>query len=154
MWNVEVLPAFRRILVNRIEQVALLGLMRDSPRNRTPENLANRTRRFAVAIVRFYVNLPKANVHAVLGKQLLRCGTSAGAQYREARRAKSSADFISKMEGALQELDEATYWLEVLDDAGLAAGKENHMLAAEANELIAIFVTLIKRARETPARAA
>src|SRR6187397_2899223 len=119
-----------------------------------PENLASRTKRFAVEIVRFYVRLPKSTVYYVLGRQLLKSGTSVGAHYREARRAKSNPDFISKMEGALQELDEATYWLEVLDDAGLAAGKENHMLAAEASELIAIFVTLIKRARETPARAA
>jgi four helix bundle protein len=66
-----------------------------------PENLASRTKRFAVAIVRFYVTLPKSGVYFVLGKQLLRSGTSAGAHYREARRAKSNADFISKMEGAL-----------------------------------------------------
>ena len=148
------MPASAGKPVNRVVQVALLGLMRDSPPNRTPENLANRTTRFAVTIVRFYVSLPKANVYAVLGRQLLRCGTSVGAQYREARRAKSNADFISKMEGALQELDESTYWLEVLNHAGLASGKENHVLAAEANELISIFVTLIKRAKETPANPA
>ena len=70
-----------------------------------PENLASRTKRFAVAVVRFYVELPKSGAHYVLGRQLLKSATSVGAQYREARRAKSNPDFISKMEGALQELD-------------------------------------------------
>jgi four helix bundle protein len=121
-----------------------------APSTGRPENLASRAKRFAVAIVRFYVELPKSNVNFVLGRQLLRAGTSVGAQYREARRAKSNADFISKMEGALQELDETTYWLEVLHEAGLAGGEKVAGLAVEANELISIFVSAMKRAKLTP----
>jgi len=115
-----------------------------------PENLATRTKRFAVAIVRFYVNLPKSDAHSVLGRQLLRSATSVGAQYREARRAKSNPDFISKIEGALQELDETTYWLELLDETGLANGIEVGKLGVEADELISIFVSMAKRAKSPP----
>src|SRR5262245_21100132 len=91
------------------------GLMAD----RKPEDLARRTRLFALAVVQLYTALPKSTVSYVLGRQLLRSGTSVGAHYREARRAKSDADFISKIEGALQELDESDYWLELLRDANM-----------------------------------
>ena len=119
-----------------------------------PENLANRTKRFAVGIMRFYVRLPKSTVYYVLGRQLLKSGTSVGAHYREARRAKSNPDFISKMEGALQELDETAYWLELLHEAGLTDGAEVKKLGAETDELISIFVTIVKRARPAPPSAA
>jgi len=112
-----------------------------------PENLASRTKRFAVAIVRFYVGLPKSSVYFVLGRQLLRSGTSVGAQYPEARRAKSNPDFVSKIEGALQELDETAYWLELLHEAGLADGGEVIKVGMEANELISIFVSVVKRVK-------
>src|SRR5688572_19251473 len=84
------------------------------------EDLARRTRRFALAVVRLYVSLPRSTVSYVLGRQLLAAGTSVGAHYREARRAKSNADFVSKVEGALQELDETGYWLELLQEARIA----------------------------------
>ena len=119
-----------------------------------PENLASRTKRFAVEIVRFYVGLPKSGVTYVLGRQLLKSATSVGAQYREARRAKSNPDFISKMEGALQELDETAYWLELLHEAGLIDGGEVKKLGAETNELISIFVTIVKRAKPVPSNTA
>src|ERR1044072_7433903 len=108
------------------------------------ENLASRTRRFAVSVVRFYTKLPKSNVYLVLGRQLLRSGTSVGAQYREARRAKSNADFISKIEGALQELEETQYWLELISEANILPGKRLEGLHHEAEELIAILVTITK----------
>jgi four helix bundle protein len=119
-----------------------------------PENLASRTKRFAVEIVRFYVGLPKSGVYYVLGRQLLKSGTSVGAHYREARRAKSNPDFISKMEGALQELDETAYWLELLHEAGLTDGVEVKKLGVETNELISIFVSIVKRAKPVPSNAA
>jgi len=75
------------------------------------EDLAGRTRRFALAIVRLYLALPRSTVSYVLGRQLLKAGTSVGAHYREARRAKSSADFVSKIEFSMHELDDARYWL-------------------------------------------
>ena len=82
------------------------------------EDLKVRTKKFALRVIRLYSALQKETVAQVLGKQLLRSGTSVGAHYREAFRAKSRADFISKMEGALQELDETQYWLELLVEAG------------------------------------
>ena len=114
-----------------------------------PEDLKLRTKKFALRIIRLYSDLPKAMVVAqVLGRQVLRSGTSVGAQYREAFRAKSRADFISKMEGALQELDETQYWLELLVDSDTIANKELQPLLNETNELIAIFVTVVKRPKD------
>ena len=80
-------------------------------------DLRVRTKAFALRIIRLYQALPVTGEAQVLGKQVLRSGTSIGAQYREACRAKSVRDFISKMEGSLQELDETVYWLELLADA-------------------------------------
>ena len=116
-------------------------------KNEGPEDLVSRSRRFAVDVVRFYAALPKGTVFLVLGRQLLRSGTSVGAQYREACRAKSKADFISKIEGALQELDETSYWFELLKEAGLSSGSELTRLTAEANELISIFVRIVKKVK-------
>ena len=82
-----------------------------------------------------------------MGKQLLRSGTSVGAHYREAYRAKSPADFITKMEGGLQELDETDYWLELLGDSEIISHARLADLRAEANELIAIFVASVKTAK-------
>ena len=74
--------------------------------NNDPGNLIVRTRRFALDAIQLYSVLPKTTVAQVLGKQFLRSATSVGAHYREAQRAKSTPDFVSKIEGALQELDE------------------------------------------------
>lgn len=112
--------------------------------SKTPQDLGVRTKLFALDIIRLYTSLSKAAEAQVLGKQLLRAGTSVGAHYREARRAKSNADFISKMEGALQELDETVYWLELLADSGIAEKGKLSGLMREANELIAILVTVTK----------
>src|SRR6266478_8432278 len=81
------------------------------------QDMRKRTKDFALRIVRLYAALPKNAIAQVLGKQILRSGASVGAQYREACRAKSNADFISKIEGALQELDETLYWLELIGEA-------------------------------------
>ena len=113
-----------------------------------PEDLKVRTKMFAMRIIRLYSVLPKDTVAQVLGKQLLRSGTSVGAHYREAFRAKSRADFISKMEGALQELDETQYWLELLVEASAIPGKRLQPLLSETNELISIFVTIVKRTKD------
>ena len=119
-------------------------------KDKKPEELGGRTKRFALAIVRLYVGLPKSTVSYVLGRQLLRSGTSVGAHYREARRAKSDADFISKIQGALQELDETEYWLELLKEAGIAQRGVVQKLAAEADELISVFVTIVRRIKADP----
>ena len=84
----------------------------------------------------------------VLGRQVLRSGTSVGAQYREARRAKSVADFVSKIEGALQEIEETGYWLELLTESGLITSVATAPLLAEANELTAMLVASAKTAKK------
>jgi four helix bundle protein len=94
-----------------------------------------------------YGRLPASTVAQVLGKQLLRSGTSVGAQYREASRARSIAEFVSKMESGLQELDETAYWLELMAEAGVAPEPHLAPLRREANELIAMMVTATKTAK-------
>ena len=111
------------------------------------QDLRERTKQFALRIIRLYAALPKSTEAQVIGKQMLRSGTSAGAHYHEARRGKSDADFISKMEGGLQELDETTYWLELLEEAGIVPPKRLKPLRDETGELIAIFVTIVKKVK-------
>ena len=111
------------------------------------EDLKARTRAFAVRIIRLYSALPKTTEAQVLGKQLLRCGTSVGAQYRESQHAKSDADFISKIEGSLQELEETSYWLELLTEANLFSAEKLQPLRQETKELTAIFVTIAKKVK-------
>src|SRR5688500_13087626 len=79
-------------------------------------DLKQRTKSFALRVVRMYCAVPKSAEAQVLGKQALRSGTSVGAHYREASRARSQAEFISKLEVALQELDETEYWLDLIAD--------------------------------------
>lgn len=98
-------------------------------------DLAERTRAFAVRIIRLYGALPRATEAQVIGKQVLRSGTSVGAHYREATRARSNAEFISKLEGGLQELEETRYWLELLRDAGIMEWVKVSALDQEADEL-------------------
>ena len=83
----------------------------------------------------------------MIGKQVLRSGTSVGAQYREACRAKSPADFISKIEGSLQELDETAYWLELLSESKIVPAENLVNIQKETDELTAIFVTSVKTAK-------
>ena len=111
------------------------------------EDLNNRTREYALRIIRLYVTLPKATEAQVIGKQVLRSGTSVGAQYREGNRAKSDADFISKLQGCLQELDETGYWLELLTEANIVKRERLQPLLEETDELIAILVTIVKKVK-------
>jgi len=108
------------------------------------KNLKVRTKEFALLIIRLYSSLSKTTVAQVLGRQLLRSGTSVGAHYYEAQRAKSNADFISKIEGALQELDETIYWLELLESSGFITTERLNSIIQEVNELISIFVSIVK----------
>lgn len=111
-------------------------------------DLPDRTKQFARRIIRLYCALPKANTVAqVLGKQVLRSGTSVGANYREAHRARSRAEFISKVGDSLKEADETLYWLELLMEENVLPGRRLVPLAGEANELVAIFTTISKRAK-------
>src|SRR6266508_6136847 len=109
-------------------------------------DLKIRTKDYALSVIRLFAVLPKRTETQILGRQLLRSGTSVGAQYREATRAKSNLDFISKIEGALQELEESEYWLELLSDAGFGAADEVAAIKKETGELKGIFVSIV----ETP----
>ncbi len=111
------------------------------------QDLAKRTKDFALRIIRLYAALPKTTEAQIIGKQLLRSGTSVGAHYREARRAKSNADFISKIEGALQELDETIYWLELLSESGIVKTERLKPLLDECEELTAMFVSMVKNVK-------
>lgn len=111
-------------------------------------DLRARTTAFALRIIRLYGSLPKSVEAQVIGRQVLRSGTAVGAHYREADRAKSTADFVSKMEGGLQELDETAYWLELLVEAEIVSASKLAELRRETDELIAIFVASVKTAKK------
>jgi four helix bundle protein len=111
------------------------------------QDLRDRTKQFALRIIRLYGALPKTTEAQVIGKQLLRSGTSVGAHYREAQRAKSDADFINKIEGGLQEAEETAYWLELLAESGIVTEARLQNLHAEIDELMAIFVTMVKNVK-------
>lgn len=113
-----------------------------------PQDLQQRTKAFALRIIKLYTALPKSTEAQVLGKQVLRSGTSVGAHYREAKRARSTAEFISKMEVGLQELEETAYWLELINEAEIVAQQRLTSLQEEAEALTAIFVTSVKTAKK------
>ncbi len=110
-------------------------------------DLKIRTKDFAVRVVKLFAALPKNTEAQVLGKQLLRSGTSVGSQYREAQHAKSDADFISKIEGSLQELEETAYWLELIEELGFFTPTKLLPIRRETKELTAIFVTIAKKVK-------
>ncbi|MFH1908349.1 MAG: four helix bundle protein [Chloroflexota bacterium] len=112
------------------------------------QDLRVRTKEFALRIIRLYTSLPKTTEAQVIGRQVLRSGTSVGAHYREANRAKSDADFINKIEGALQELDETAYWFELLVESGIVIAEKLAPLIKETDELIAIFVTIVTKIKD------
>ncbi len=111
------------------------------------EDLKVRTRNFALRIINLYSSLPKSTAAQVLGKQFLRSGTSVGAHYRESQFAKSDADLISKIEGALQELEETAYWLELVEAMALFPSAQLASIRQETSELTAIFVTIVKKVK-------
>jgi four helix bundle protein len=112
------------------------------------QDLRARTKDYSLRVIRLFRALPKRDpVAEILGKQLLRSATSVAAHYREACRAKSNLDFISKLEGAQQELDESELWLELLSDSGIIKPQLIEALRQETNELMAIFVTMTKNVK-------
>ncbi len=120
------------------------GTMNSKP----PQALRERTTKYALRIIRLYASLPKTTEPQVIGKQMLRSGTSVGAHYREANRAKSTADFISKMEGGIQELDETAYWIDLLVEGSFLPAGRVAELQKETDELLAIFVASVKTAKK------
>jgi four helix bundle protein len=110
-------------------------------------DLKQRTKQFALGIIQLVESIPKSRSADVLGGQLLRSGTSVGANYRAACRARSVADFISKMGIVEEEVDESIYWLELLQECKLADFDKIKTLTNEASELLAITVASIRTAR-------
>ncbi len=120
----------------------------ETENGRIKGDLNERTKQFALDIIGLYSQLPKERREAqVLGDQLLRSGTSVGAHFREAQRAKSNADFINKVQGGMQELEETIYWLELLEGAQLRSPIQVEPLKNEANELMAILVTIVRKTK-------
>ena len=117
-------------------------------RDMTPDKLKKRTKNFALTIIKIVETLPKVLSDQIIGKQLLRSGTSVGANYRSACRARSSADFISKMTIVEEEADESIYWMELLVEGGLLDEQRLTSNITEAKELLAITVSSINTARK------
>jgi four helix bundle protein len=113
------------------------------------ENLKKRTRQFALDVIRLVESLPANRICNILGHQLLRAGTSVGANYRAACRAKSAADFISKMGTVEEEADESGYWMELLVESGKLKLTQASPLIKEAGELTAIAVASINTTRKS-----
>ena len=109
--------------------------------------LSVRTKEFALRVIRLYCALPKNTQAQVLGKQVLRSGTSVGANYREAKRSRSKSEFIAKIGDCLKELDETSYWLELLVESGIIPLTKTQALQQECNELIAILTTISKKTK-------
>ena len=112
------------------------------------QDLRPRTRAFALRIIRLFQALPKSGEAKIIGNQLLRSGTSVGAQIAEANRAKSKADLRSKIDGAAQELEETQYWIDLLIEIKIFPLTRYSALQKEISELLAIFVTLSKKLQE------
>lgn len=111
------------------------------------DQLKQRTKNFALDIIKFVESLPQGKTTVIIGRQLLRSGTSVGANYRAACRARSSADFIAKMGIVEEELDESIYWMELLVDSDIVSSDRIASLAKEADELLAITVSSITTAK-------
>lgn len=111
-------------------------------------DLRERTKKFALRIIQMYGKLPRSTVAQVIGKQVLRSGTSVGANFREGYRARSKAEYVAKLGICLQELEETIYWLELLEEAGIFSHAKLSEMHDEANQLIAILVTIIKKTKE------
>ena len=121
--------------------------MQTHPKSTSPDQLRQRTKTFALRVIKLVEALPETTTAAVLGKQLLRSATSVGANYRAACRARSQAEFIAKMGIVLEEADECGYWLELLSESGVIPAARLVDLQRESEELTAIMVSSIKTAK-------
>ncbi|MBS1657261.1 MAG: four helix bundle protein [Bacteroidetes bacterium] len=113
----------------------------------TPEELQARCRRFAIEIILLVRKFPKTVDGYVLGRQLCKSGTAIGANYQSSRRAKSHADFVSKIKVSEEEADESVYWLDLVNETKLIESSKVSELLREAKELTAIFTAASKTAK-------
>ncbi len=128
----------------------MLGIWVLIPSERTAmdeQTFKNRTKRFALEVIRLLESLPRNRTTEVIGRQLLRAGTSVGANYRAACRGKSISDVVAKLGIVEEEADESIYWMELLIDAGVIAPNRVDAIKKEANELLAMTVASIKTLR-------
>ena len=112
-----------------------------------PVDLRVRTKQFAVRIIRMYAALPARTEANVIGNQVLRSGTSVGANFREAYRGRSDAEFVAKLGDCLKEVEETGYWLELLVDAELVPAERLAALQDECRQLNAILTTITKKVK-------
>jgi four helix bundle protein len=110
-------------------------------------DLKLRTKEFALRILRLYRSLPRNEEARILGKQLLRSGTSIGANYRAACRGRSRAEFVAKLGIVLEEADETVFWLELFKEGNVFPAEKLQDLVREANELVSIFVSSVRTAK-------
>ena len=115
---------------------------------KTPQALRERTKVFALRVIRLYEALPRTKSAQILGTQLLRCATSVGANYRAAGRARSRAEFAAKLGVVVEEADETVYWLELLAEAEIVLPARLEAITVEARELTAIFTAARQSARQ------
>jgi four helix bundle protein len=115
-----------------------------------PELLRDRTKVFALRVIRLFRSLPRQAYSYILGKQLLRCGTSVAANYRAVCRSRSKAEFIARIAIAAEEADESVLWIELLTESGIVKPELTHELLKEAKELAAILTA----SQQTAKRAA
>jgi len=111
------------------------------------ETLKGRTKDFALRIVNLYRALPRTEEARIIGKQVLRSGTSIGANYRAACRARSRAEFVAKLGIVLEEADETAFWLALLRDIRVFPDRKLADIAREANELVSIFAASMRTAK-------
>jgi four helix bundle protein len=110
----------------------------------TQDEMKMRTTRFALRVIKLVESLPNTRAASVIGKQLVRCGTSVGANYRSSCRAKSAADFIAKLSIVEEEADESIYWMELLIESSIVKKSLLESLIDEANQIVSIIVSSIK----------
>ena len=111
------------------------------------EDLKLRTKKYALRIIKLVKALPNTPDGRVIGNQLIRCGTSVGANYRAVCRARSTADFISKLGIVIEEADESAFWLELIIESGLMKKELLESLLGETNEIISIMVASVKSSK-------
>ena len=111
------------------------------------DEMKRRTKQFALRVIRLVESLPRNRTADVMSRQLLRCGTSVGANYRASCRGKSRADFVAKMGIVEEETDECLCWMELLIEAGLVRAEKLEPLMKETDEILSITVASIKTAR-------
>ena len=116
------------------------------------KELEKRTKKFALEVIRFVADLPKNKITDVMGYQFLKCGTSIGANYREANRAQSRQDFIHKIAIVEKEASETQYWLELFDASNIGDPESLSWLLAESGELLAIFTSIGKTTKSRQKR--